>query len=114
VSMKRGGRLLIDYLNVHFVEDRLVHHEEKQVGDTHYEIHRWHDGGHFYKKMIVSDPALDGKKEHIEKVAKFSLGDFTEMLAFQGLQVKEVFGDYDLSGYDVRRTPRMIILAEKM
>jgi hypothetical protein len=29
------------------------------------------------------------------------------------VQVQEVFGDYDLGRYDVRRSPRMIIVAKK-
>jgi hypothetical protein len=35
------------------------------------------------------------------------------MLSFQGLQVVEVFGDYQLNSYDVRKTPRMVVLAKK-
>jgi predicted nucleotidyltransferase len=29
------------------------------------------------------------------------------------MQVQEVFGDYDFSQYDVRKTPRLILIAEK-
>lgn len=112
-SIRPGGTLLIDYLNVHWVEDRLVHHEEKTIGDTHYELHRWHDNTHFYKKITVTDPALERPMSHTEKVAKFSLGDFTDMLSFQGLQVQEVFGDYQLGAYDVRHCPRLIVLARR-
>ncbi len=113
-SLKKGGTVIIDYLNVHFIEERLVQTEEKKIGDTTYNLLRWHDDTHFYKKISVADPALDKPLEHIEKVAKFSLGDFTDMLAFQRLQVTQVFGDYHLSQYDVRNTPRMIIIAKKM
>jgi hypothetical protein len=35
------------------------------------------------------------------------------MLAFQGLQVQEVFGDYQFNKYDVRKTPRLILIARK-
>jgi hypothetical protein len=51
---------------------------------------------------------------YTEQVSKFSLGDFTAMLAHQGLQVTEVFGDYHLGSYHVRNSPRMIILARKI
>ena len=61
----------------------------------------------------MHDPILNEPEEYIEKVAKFSLGDFTDMLSFQGLQVQEVFGDYELGTYDVRKTPRMILIASK-
>lgn len=112
-SLKRGGIALFDYLNVHYVEDHLVHDELKSIGETQYEIHRWMDEDHFYKKMVVKDPSLELPKEFCEKVAKLSLGDFTDMLSFQKLQVLEVFGDYELNAYDVRKTPRMIVVARK-
>lgn len=112
-SEKPGGIFVIDYLNVHYAEDHLVHNEIKQIGDTIYDIHRWDDETHFYKKIIVTDPALSKPFESTERVAKFSLGDFTDMLAFQGMQVQEVFGDYNFSSYDVRKTPRLILIAQK-
>lgn len=113
-SLKPGGTFLIDYLNVHYVEERLVHNEVKEIEDTRYEIHRWMDESHFYKRIIITDPSLQEPLEHTEKVAKFSLGDFTDMLSFNKMQVTEVFGDYELNGYDVRKTPRMIIVARSI
>jgi len=35
------------------------------------------------------------------------------MLSYHGLQVQEVFGDYQLGNYDVRTKPRLIIVAKK-
>ena len=112
-SIKPGGLFVIDYLNVHYAEDHLQHNEYKQIDETIYDIHRWHDENHFYKKIAVSDPSLASLIEYTEKVAKFSLGDFTDMLAFQEMQVQEVFGDYQFNSYDVRKTPRLIIIASK-
>ena len=112
-ALKPGGKLVIDYLNVHYVEERLVHNEIKKIGETEYEIHRWHDEDFFYKKIIITDPSLTKPAEYTEKVAKFSLGDFTDMLSFQNMQVEQVFGDYQLNAYDVKKTPRMIIVAGK-
>lgn len=112
-ALKPGGTLMIDFLNPHYAEDRLVPHEERTIGETHYAIRRWDDDHHFYKKIIVSDPSVEGAMEFTERVAKLSLGDFTDLLAFQGLQIREVFGDYNLGPYNVRQTPRLIILARK-
>jgi len=113
-SLKENGILLFDYLNVHYVEDRLKHTEVKMIDETKYEINRWHDETHFYKKMMMTDPQLEKPIQYTEKVAKFSLGDFTDMLAYQHMQVTEVFGDYRLKPYDVSKTPRMIIVAKKV
>lgn len=111
-SLKPGGLFVIDYLNTHYTEEHLVQDEIKQIGTTKYDIHRWHDTTHFYKKITVTDPALPQPFTCTEKVAKFSLGDFTAMLGSQSMQVQEVFGDYQLGTYDTR-TPRLIILAQK-
>jgi SAM-dependent methyltransferase len=113
-SLQPGGVFVIDYLNVHYSEDHLAHNEQKQIGDTIYDIHRWDDETHFYKKITLTDPSLEQPMEYIEKVAKFTLGDFTDMLSYQGLQVQEVYGDYQFAHYDVRKTPRMILLAAKI
>src|SRR4051812_46400973 len=112
-SLKKNGVVLFDYLNVHYVEDHLIHNETKNVNGTSYEIHRWMDQEHFFKKIIIHDANLDRPCDYTEKVAKLSLGDFTDMLSFQGIQVTEVFGDYNFSSYDVKKTPRMIIVARK-
>lgn len=113
-SLKPGGKLVIDYLNVHHAEDNLVHTEQKQFNGTGYHIRRWDDDAHFFKKITVTDPSLLHPVEYTEEVAKFTLGDFTDMLSFQGMQVQEVFGDYHFGAYDVRKTPRLILVAEKL
>lgn len=113
-SLKPGGIFVIDYLNVHYAEEHLLHHETKQIGETEYNIQRWDDAGHFFKKITVTDPMLEQPVVYTEKVAKFTFGDFTDMLSFQDLQVQEVFGDYSFLPYDIRKTPRLIILARKI
>lgn len=112
-SLQKGGHIVFDYLNVHYIEDQLVSVEEKIIDLTHYQINRWHDETHFYKKIKVMDPSLSEPIEYTEKVAKFSLGDFTEMLAYNKIQVQEVFGNYQLGHYDIRKSPRMVIIGKK-
>ena len=51
---------------------------------------------------------------YTEKVAKFTLGDFTDMLSYHHMQVTEVFGDYQLGNYDVKYSPRMVMIAQKL
>lgn len=113
-SIRIGGYFVLDYLNVHFAEDHLVHKADKEINDVNYFIVKWFDEDHFYKKIIVEDDQLDMPIEFIEKVAKFTLGDFTDMFAYQGLQITEVFGDYQFGSYDVRKSPRMVMIAKKI
>ena len=113
-SINEKGTLVIDYLNVHYAEDHLVHSFDKEVDGTNFHITKWMDEDHFYKKIEVEHDSFTEPHIYTEKVAKFSLGDFTDMLSYQGMQVREVFGDYELGNYHVRKAPRMIILAKKV
>ncbi len=112
-SLKPSGFFVMDYLNVHYAEDHLVHQYDVEIGTVNYFITKWFDETHFYKKITVEDDALHEPLVYREKVAKFSLGDFTEMFAYQGLQIQEVFGDYNFGKYDVRMSPRLIMIAKK-
>ena len=105
---------MIDYLNSHYAEDHLVYKSEIEIDRVNYFITKWFDETHFYKKIIIEDEKLESPIEYHEKVNKFSLGDFTEMLAYQQMQVQDVFGDYNFAKYDLRDSPKMIIIAKKM
>src|ERR1035437_7401339 len=113
-SLKPNGIFVLDYLNVHYAEDHLVHTSEKQIDDVNYYITKWFDETHFYKKIVIEDENLEEPLEYTEKVAKFSVEDFTEMFAYQGLQIQEVFGDYLFNDYDVKKSPRLILIATKV
>ena len=112
-SLKQDGCFVMDYLNVHYAEDHLVHHFDKEIDGVNYFITKWFDETHFYKKITVEDDALEEPLIYQEKVAKFSLGDFTEMFAYQSLQIQEVFGDYNFGKYDLKKSPRLIMIARK-
>ncbi|MBA2251016.1 MAG: class I SAM-dependent methyltransferase [Chitinophagaceae bacterium] len=113
-SIKPNGIFVLDYLNVHYAEDHLVHTADKEIEGVNYYITKWLDESYFYKKIVVEDDELEEPIEYVEKVAKFSLGDFTDMFSFQGLQIQEVFGDYQFNDYHIKKSPRMILIAKKI
>ncbi len=113
-SLHLNGTLVIDYLNVHYAEDNLIHEKDIEVDDYNFHITKWMDETHFYKKIEVEHDSFQEPHIFTERVAKFSLGDFTDMLAYQGMQIREVFGDYQFSHYHVRKVPRMIMIAKKI
>lgn len=112
-SLKEQGILVLDYLNVHYAEDHLVHKSEKEIGGVTYYLTKWFDETHFYKKIIIEDESRKAPLEFTERVAKLSLGDFNDMFSFYGLQMQEVFGDYELNAYDVKKSPRLLMVARK-
>jgi SAM-dependent methyltransferase len=113
-SLKLNSILTIDYLNVHSAEDNLNHKEAVEINSVVFNIERWCDEEHFYKRIHVEDAAKHVNETFTEEVEKFTLGDFTDMLSYQGLMVENVFGDYELNNYHVKKSPRMIITARKI
>jgi SAM-dependent methyltransferase len=113
-SLRPGGIFVIDYLNVHYEENHLVHQSQIKIKDEKYFITKWFDETHFYKKIMVTNKKLNEPLTFIEKVAKFSPDDFIEMLSYQKMQVQEIFGDYNFGNYDIQKSPRLIIVAKKM
>lgn len=112
-ALKPGGTLVIDYLNTHYAEDHLESSREEEYQGIKFFVTKWFDETHFHKKIEVMDEQLNEPLLFTEQVAKYSLGDMTDMLAFHHLQVQEVYGDYLFGHYDVKKSPRMIVLAKK-
>ena len=92
-ALKENGTFVLDYLNVHYAEDHLVHKSELELEGVTYYLTKWFDETHFYKKIIIEDDELEEPLEYTEKVSKFVLGDFNDMFAFHQLQIQEVYGD---------------------
>lgn len=113
-SLKSEGYFVMDYLNVHFAEDHLIEKDVKEIEDVTFHIKKWHNEDHFFKQVQIEVRGLISPHSFTEKVAKFNLGDFNDMFAYQGLQIQEVFGNYRFGSYDVRKSPRLIMIAKKI
>jgi SAM-dependent methyltransferase len=112
-SVKKDGTFVLDYLNVQYAEDKLIASSQKQIDESIFTITKWHDPTHFYKKISVQAPELTTPIEYTEKVAKFSLANFTEMFAKQNIHIQEVFGSYSFDEYDEKKSPRLLMIAKK-
>ena len=113
-ALKPRGTLVIDYLNVRHAELGLVPEEIVERDGTTFRISRWSDRMSFYKRIVVQSAHMDGAMQFQERVAKLTLADFSFMLALCGLEIEQRFGDYELSPFDVERSPRLILVARKM
>ncbi|MBC7828582.1 MAG: methyltransferase domain-containing protein [Chitinophagaceae bacterium] len=112
-ALKPGGVLVLDYLNTTYAEKQLVATEKREIDGIAYDITRWSDEKHIYKKISVADRDIPGTFEHMEKVAKFRLRDFDEMFSASHLQLQKIYGDYSLNEYHSDESPRLIMIAGK-
>jgi hypothetical protein len=111
--LKHGGTFVLDYLNVQYAESHLKARESTEINGIQFFLSRWFDENYFYKKVEVEDENRSEPYIITEQVCKFSLGDFNDMFAYHGLQMQDVFGDYQFGPYDVNKSPRLLMVAMK-
>lgn len=111
-SLKPGGKLMIDYMNVDLVKDRLVAEEVVTVEGVVFHLHRRSEQGKIIKTIQFSDAA--GKAYRFEEVvSEFRQPDFEQMFEPCGLKLIRTFGDYELNDFDAEKSQRLIMIFEK-
>jgi len=110
-ALRPGGWFLQDFLNAPQVAESLGPSEyETEDGHT---IHqdRWIEDGRVNKQITVRH---DGQTEIFqESVRLFTLADFREMYSRVGLELIEVFGDYEGGDYAPDDSPRLLLHTRK-
>jgi len=114
INMKEGLRdsnslLVLDFLNASKVEQDLRPKEVIKDGNTIFMISRTIESGFVKKKILV----VEGKNEYefSERVRLYTLDDFKGLFTLAGLEIVDVFGDYDLSDYD-QDADRLILVGK--
>lgn len=107
-NLKKGGKGVIDFMNVHNVLKNLVPHEIKKVDSLNFHIHRYVKQGYIYKDIQFKDNHQDYL--FTEKVKALTLDDFTTYFKKAGIELLTIFGDYNLNPFDSKKSPRLILI----
>jgi SAM-dependent methyltransferase len=110
-GLKPKGLLLLDYFNSDWIRQHLVPSEHKVLDGITFHLTKWLEGGHVFKRVEFTADGHDFQFQ--ERVRLFDLPDFKMLTSQSGLQLKAVYGGYDLSAFDPATSTRLIILAEK-
>lgn len=107
-SLKPGGYGVIDFMNVHQVIKNLVPHNSKtEEGITFYNSRRF-ENGFIYKEIKFRDN--DHDYHFTERVSALTLEDFQGYFAAAGLDLVDVYGNYQLEDYDQQSSERLIMI----
>ncbi|HEV8267020.1 MAG TPA: class I SAM-dependent methyltransferase, partial [Thermoanaerobaculia bacterium] len=108
-----GGAFLSDFLNAERVLSTLASREEKTVAGQRISIRRKYDEkSRRIEKQIQM--GIDGEPRTFrESVRAYVEADLRDLHRAAGLDVLGTFGDFDGSPFEVRRSPRLILLAAK-
>ncbi len=112
LSLKKGGRLVIDFFNSNKISKELVPQEYLTREGLMFLVKKQFEGKVISKKIYLQDRGKEYEFE--ERVQTLHMSDFQKYFEICKLQIKDVFGDYQLNAYDENNSDRMIIIAEKI
>ncbi|MDQ3051056.1 MAG: class I SAM-dependent methyltransferase [Bacteroidota bacterium] len=111
LSLKKGGKLVIDFFNSNYVVEHLVPFDQRIINGISFTIAKRIENGFLLKEISFND----GGKPYLftEKVALLGLNDFERYLLPCGMKITGLLGDYDLHEWDPGNSQRLIVVAEK-
>lgn len=110
--LKPAGTYIIDFLNPHYVLNRLVPHSERTDEGIHIDERRSIEEGFVRKRIALSEPGKP-ERRYLEQVKLFGLEDFQRLMSGTGLVIDRVYGGYDGALYDPEQSHRLIMVGHK-
>ncbi len=111
-GLKPNGIFVMDFMNAIKIIENLVPKEEKELDHIHFKINRKVEKNHTIVKSIrFKDKAQDYHFE--ERVRAFPLYELARMFRQNGLNIINIYGNYDLSTFSPYTSPRLILIAQK-
>jgi SAM-dependent methyltransferase len=111
LGLKPGGMFLLDFLNAAWVRQHIVPSDTKTIDGIQFYLKKHIQNGHVFK--IVEFEAGDRSFKFEERVRLFTLDEFKVLFATAGLELKAIYGGYDLSAFDLTKSSRLILIAQK-
>lgn len=110
-ALKKGGSLVIDFMNVTRAVNLLKEEETKVMEGIEFHLKRYVKDGYIHKEIRFE--ADNTPYFFTERVKALTLEDFKEFFTFTGLTLVNVFGSYQLDAYDAAESDRLIMIAKK-
>lgn len=110
-ALKKGGSLVIDFMNVTRAVNLLKEEETKEIEGITFHLKRFVQDGYIHKEIRFE--ADNTPYFFTEKVKALSLEDFKGFFTFAGLTLIDVFGSYQLDAYNPIESDRLIMIAKK-
>ncbi len=109
--LKPGGQFVIDYFNSNYIQNNLVPHSEGMINGKKVTQDRKIIGNRVIKNILI---AKNGTKErYTESVRMYSDIELSSAIERSGFKIKNTFGDFDGSDFDLNTSPRIIIISVK-
>ncbi len=110
-SLRSGGYLLLDFLNVEKLRLKGSSHDEKMIDGIRFQLHREIQENHVIKTIQFEDKGQAYQFE--EKVMLIDQSDFKHYFLSCGLVVEAIWGNYALKPFDSIESERIIFCVRK-
>jgi len=110
-ALKPGGTFVFDYLNPPYVLKKLHVTNSVYLNQIHIKTHKRIEGEWVIKQIDVKDGTFE--KQYFERVNLLDSAWLSKQLVEIGFEIKEHYGDYKLSEFDINNSPRSILVANK-
>jgi ubiquinone/menaquinone biosynthesis C-methylase UbiE len=108
-----GGAFLSDVFNAERVIRTLASREEKTVAGQRISIRRRYDPVTRRVEKDIEMGSGPSRQTFRERVRAYTESELRALHEAAGLRIRAVYGDFDGSPFDVQRSARLILLAEK-
>lgn len=109
--LDQDGILVIDFMNVKKVIERLVADEIRTEDGIHFHIQRRFDGEHIFKNIQFED---QGKHFNFtERVQALLYSDFISLLEQAEFEIIRTFGNFDLDPFEEDTSQRLILVCKR-
>lgn len=107
-ELKSEAYGVIDFLNAEMAIKKLVPSEVKKIDGIVFNIEKYVEDNYIIKNIRFTD---DGRDYYFtERVKALKLEDFKHYFKEAGVELKSVFGDYQLNDFDKNTSERLILI----
>lgn len=116
-SLKPNGYFFFDFLNAGYIRKNLVHSDiSVRNHNVILQVREIKDNS-VYKSIYIIKNNTKGKtpaaSSYTEMIKLYTLADFKKVFAKNGLKILNTYGDYSGRKFEVNKSERLIILAQK-
>ena len=109
--LRKNGYFIFDYFNKNYIEKNLVNNTMDELDGKIIKQKRFIKGERVLKEITIDN---NGKiNKYIESVRMFSYDEITTTLKKIGFHIVKIFGEIDGNSFELKSSPRMIIIASK-
>jgi SAM-dependent methyltransferase len=111
-SLGEGGWLVQDYMNGEYWSRNYVPFDERSRDGLVLKQRRWVDGNRLNKEITIVTNNGSSERRFTESVRLFGLDDFKRMYASAGVEIEQVFGDFEGRPFNTD-SKRMIMFSRR-